>query len=212
MNQRSPLQITVRSLTFICLLLLIAHCSLLSAWAQSNTAKLSGTVTDTNGGVVPGVDVKVTDPATGLKRTATTNESGQFVVPLLPASTYSVLLQHGGFMTAEVNNVVLNVNDDKSLKIQLKAGDIKETVNVTGDTPLINESPAVATVVDLGSSTPRPGSRIRHRGRGPRGVGERRQTVSWIKRGASECSRCRISTSTQRVTHPRRLQWAPRKA
>ena len=148
MNQRSPLQITVRSLTFICLLLLIAHCSLLSAWAQSNTAKLSGTVTDTNGAVVPGVDVKVTDPATGLKRTATTNESGQFVVPLLPASTYSVLLQHGGFMTAEVNNVVLNVNDDKSLKIQLKAGDIKETVNVTGDTPLINESPAVSTIVD----------------------------------------------------------------
>src|SRR5437763_16638451 len=77
MNQRSSLQITVRLLTFICLLLLTVHCSLLTVWAQSSTATLSGTVTDANGAVVPGVDVRVTDPATGLKRTATTNDVGQ---------------------------------------------------------------------------------------------------------------------------------------
>ena len=130
------------------LLLLTAHCSLLTGFGQSSTATLSGTVTDPNGAVVPGVKVTVTDPATRLQRTAVTNDGGQFVVPLLPPSTYELTLERAGFMTAAINNVVLNVNDERSLTIKMRVGDVNETVNVTDEAPLINESPAVATVVD----------------------------------------------------------------
>src|SRR5213595_2074111 len=122
MNNRSPLRFAIRVLIFFAL------CSSpFAIFAQTSTANLSGTVTDANGAVVPGVTVTVTDLATRLQRTATTNDAGQFVVPLLPASKYSVMLQRDGFMTAEVNEVI---------------------VNVTGEAPLINESPAVATIVD----------------------------------------------------------------
>src|SRR5436190_14742507 len=143
MNNRSSLRFAIRVLIFFAL------CSSpFAIFAQTSTANLSGTVTDANGAVVPGATVTVTDLATRLQRTATTNDAGQFVVPLLPASKYSVTLQRDGFMTAEVNQVILNVNDAKSLNIRLKTGDIKETVNITGEAPLINESPAVATVID----------------------------------------------------------------
>ena len=115
MNNRSPLRFAIRVLIFFAL------CSSpFAIFAQTSTANLSGTVTDANGAVVPGVTVTVTDLATRLQRTATTNDAGQFVVPLLPASKYSVMLQRDGFMTAEVNEVIVNVNDAKSLNIRLK--------------------------------------------------------------------------------------------
>src|SRR5262245_46746291 len=131
------------------LVLLFALCALPAAvYAQSGTATLSGTVSDPNGAVVPGVVVTVTDPATRLQRKTTTNDAGQFTFPLLPPSKYMLTLERQGFMTAAVDDVVLNVDDERSLRIQMKVGDVKEVVNVTGQESLINESAAVGTVVD----------------------------------------------------------------
>jgi len=129
-------------------LLLTAHCSLLTAHAQSSTATLSGTVTDPNNGVVPGAHVTATNTGTGLKREATTNASGTFTIPLLPPSTYTVLIENQGFTPAEIKDVILNVGDNVALNIQLKIGQVGATVDVKSDAPLINESPAVGTVVD----------------------------------------------------------------
>ena len=129
-------------------LLLTAHCSLLTAVGQSSSATLSGTVADQNGAVVPGATVTAENKATGLKRQAITNGEGQFTIPLLPPSTYTVTAQAQGFSPVQVSNVVLNVGDQKALQIQLKAGDVNATVQVTNEAPLIDESPAVGTVVD----------------------------------------------------------------
>lgn len=131
------------------LLVLFALCALpFATYAQTATATLSGTVVDQNGAVVPGTDVTIINTGTGLQRQVTTNDEGYFTVPLLPPSTYSVRAQHTGFSPVEIQNVVLNVGDQKALKIELKAGDVNATVQVTSEAPLINESPAVATVVD----------------------------------------------------------------
>src|SRR6266540_2251032 len=130
------------------LLLLTAHCSLLTGYAQSTSATLSGTVTDAQGALVPGARVTVTNASTGLKREATTSGSGTFTIPLLPPSTYTVLVENQGFTPAEIRDVVLNVNDNVSLNIELKVGSVGATVDVKSDAPLINESPAVGTVVD----------------------------------------------------------------
>lgn len=129
-------------------LLLTAHCSLLTASAQSVSATLSGTVEDQNGAVVPSATVTAENKATGLKRQATTNGEGQFTIPLLPPSIYTVTAQAQGFSPVQISNVVLNVGDQKSLQIPLRTGNISEMVQVSGDAPLINESPAVGTVVD----------------------------------------------------------------
>ena len=131
------------------LLLLFALAALpLAGYAQSATATLSGAVEDERGAVVPGATVTVTNNATGTKRDAVTNAEGYFTMPLLQPGAYTVKAQHDGFRVALLDNVILNVGDQKALRIPLQTGDIKETVNITGEAPLINESPAVGTVVD----------------------------------------------------------------
>ena len=146
-----------RSLPLAVLTSLAARCLLLFSFflfpfafasAQSATATLNGTVEDQNKAVVAGAKVKAINLGTGLERDTVTNDSGNFILPLLPPSTYTVRVERDGFVTIEVSNIVLNVSDDRSLLIQMKVGDVKEVVNVTGQEPLINESPAVGTVVD----------------------------------------------------------------
>ncbi|HLA12938.1 MAG TPA: TonB-dependent receptor [Pyrinomonadaceae bacterium] len=129
-------------------LLLSAYCLLPSAFGQTSTATLSGTVEDQNGAVLPGATVILINAGTGFQRTTTTNDGGSFTVPLLPPATYKVRVERDGFAPVEVRDVVLNVGDQKSLQIQLKAGDVRAEVQVINEAPLIDESPAVGTVVD----------------------------------------------------------------
>jgi hypothetical protein len=136
------------SLIVVFVFLLSAFCVLPSAFGQSTTATLSGTVTDQNGAVVSAVEITVENIGTALRRQTITNDEGYFTVPLLPPSTYSITAQRTGFTPVRIANVVLNVGDQKSLPIQLKAGNISEMVQISADAPLINESPAVGTVVD----------------------------------------------------------------
>src|SRR5262249_23289288 len=87
-------------------------------------------------------------PATGLKRTTKTNDSGFYSFPALAPGTYNVVTQRDGFAPAEIRDVALNVNDQRALRIQLRVGAVGEVINVTADTGAIKEDAAVATVVD----------------------------------------------------------------
>jgi len=129
-------------------LLLTVHCSLLTVTAQSTSATLSGTVEDTQGAVVPNVTVAVLNLDTSLQRQTITDESGSYVFVFLPPGRYRVTAEGKGFAKVQIENVVLNVGDQKALQIQLKAGNISEMVQITNDAPLIDTSPAVGTVVD----------------------------------------------------------------
>jgi hypothetical protein len=137
-----------RRLLLAVLMLIAFHSLRVVTLAQSSTATLSGTVTDPNNAVVPGAHVTATNNGTGLKREATTSGSGTFTIPLLPPSTYTVLIENQGFTPAQINDVVLNVGDNVALNIQLKIGQVGATVDVKNEAPLINESGAVGTVVD----------------------------------------------------------------
>ena len=130
-------------------LLLLALCALpFAAHAQSATATLSGTVVDQNGAAVPGTAITVLNAGTSLQREATTNDGGNFTVPLLSPGTYTVSARRDGFAPLEIPSVILNVGDQKALKIELKAGDINAEVQVVSEASLISESPAVATTID----------------------------------------------------------------
>src|SRR5260370_21254511 len=135
-------------LSALLLVIVIVGSGAREASAQVATATLSGTVEDQNGAVVVGATITVLDANTRRQRETTTNDQGYFVIPLLPPTTYKVSVARTGFAPVEIPNLVLNVGDQKSLKIQLKAGDINATVQVINEAPLINESPAVGTVVD----------------------------------------------------------------
>ena len=114
---------------------------------QTGTATLSGTVTDQNGAVVPGVNIAILNIEKGFHRATTTDKDGAFVVPALPPDTYIVRAERDGFGTYEATDIVLNVNDLKVLQISLRIGSISQTVLVD-ETSLLDESPAVATTVD----------------------------------------------------------------
>jgi len=118
------------------------------ASAQSSTAILYGMVLDPEGAVVSGVDITVTNVETSLRRATMTDKAGYFVMPLLSPGHYVVTAQRRGFATVQINNVVLRVNDQVALKIQLKVGQISESVTVEGASLVQTESAAVSTVVD----------------------------------------------------------------
>ncbi len=123
-------------------------CEAPRALAQSAVASLSGTVEDPNGAVVPEATVTILNPSTGFTREATTNAAGNYTFPSLAPGSYTVTARSTGFASVEVKDVVLNVNDNRSLQIQLKVGDVGEVVQVTAEASLIDESPAVTNTVD----------------------------------------------------------------
>ncbi len=133
----------------ILFLLIIQHSTVITARAQGGSATLSGTVTDTNGALVPGVSIAVLNITQGFQRRTTTNEGGQFVVPSLPPSIYTVKAEHEGFQTAEVTNIILNVNSSMRIDIDLKVGSVAgSTVDVIDNASLLKNSPEVGTVVN----------------------------------------------------------------
>jgi len=118
------------------------------AMAQSATATLSGTVVDQNGAVVPGVTITLINNGTTLQRQATTNEQGGFTIPLLPPGAYTINTQRDGFSPVRVENVVLNVGDNKALQIQLKAGDVNAQVTIDSDAQTVRTDGSVGTVIN----------------------------------------------------------------
>ncbi len=128
-------------------------CALLAvsamAMAQTENANLQGTVSDPSNAVIPQAQVTITNTATGVARTVTTNDSGEFAEIGLIPGTYSVRVQHPGFKSSQVNGVVLSVGGHEELPIHLAVGTATQTVTVNGGAiPLLTTSPAVSTVVN----------------------------------------------------------------
>jgi hypothetical protein len=93
-------------------------------------ATIVGTVTDPSGSVVPNVTITITNVKTGVSRTLTTNDVGQYVAPGLPNGTYDLKAEASGFKVEESKGVVLNVNDRIRVDFQMKMGTKAETVSV----------------------------------------------------------------------------------
>lgn len=146
-DRAGPFLLRLLFSSFFLLLLVLATVPV--ATAQSPTATLTGTVTDQNDAVVPGVNIAVISIAQGFQRSAVTDGDGAYVVPLLPPGNYTVKAEREGFTPAEVRDVVLNIYDRVNLRIQLKVGALSgQNVDIVDRPALIDESSAVATTVD----------------------------------------------------------------
>src|SRR3982751_1198599 len=64
-----------------------------SVFAQVQTGTIQGTVTDTNGAVVPGANVEIINLETNFSKTLTTDEDGRFVGLAIPPGNYSVIIK-----------------------------------------------------------------------------------------------------------------------
>src|SRR5580700_6559125 len=91
----------------VLILAVVASLSLLQALAQGETTSaIVGQIRDTTNAVVPGATVTITNPETGLRRSAKTDGSGRFNFPQLKPGTYSVKVEAPGFEPRQNNNVV----------------------------------------------------------------------------------------------------------
>ena len=93
----------------------------------------SGNVVDKSGSSIPGAAITVTSPATGLTRTSKTDSAGHYLVPLLPAGTYTVRVDTAGFQSAASKELVLQVQESRELDFSLLPATVNTTVVVTGD-------------------------------------------------------------------------------
>ena len=109
------------------------------AFAQDETTSaIVGRVTDPTGAAVAGASVTVTNEATGLTRTAKTNEAGEFDFPQLNPGAYSVKVEAEGFASQEAPNVLSSLGQKQTVDFALKLARSEQTVQVSGAQPLIN--------------------------------------------------------------------------
>ncbi|HMF91314.1 MAG TPA: carboxypeptidase regulatory-like domain-containing protein [Candidatus Angelobacter sp.] len=105
--------------------------------AQSERARIIGTVTDPQGAVVPGAKVTVTNVATGLETKSTTDQEGRYQAPELPIGSYKIKVEREGFKTTETAAYTLEINQVLRLDVKLPVGGRNEVVEVTGEAALV---------------------------------------------------------------------------
>jgi len=104
--------------------------------------QITGTVTDPSGAVVAGAHVLVTNNATGLSRTVTTNGDGLYTVLNLPVGTYTITTTMEGFKKSVIAGVVVDVGAAPAVPVALSLGQVGETVEVTAEATQIQTTTA----------------------------------------------------------------------
>jgi len=145
-----------RKFVVVCLALLVAALfSGTAAHAQTAGAgTINGTLTDASGAVVQDAEVIVKNEDTGLERKLSTNDAGLYVAPFLQPGHYSVVATKAGFATVERKNIALQVGQVLSVSFALPVKTTNETVEVTGELPLIEpDKTDVSEVVSLNAAS-----------------------------------------------------------
>ena len=105
--------------------------------AQVAGATLTGTVTDSSGATLPNAQVTITDVATGVTRTVTSNAAGLYVAPNLLPGNYEVKVAATGFKTQLQKGITLTVGAEQVLDFTMQVGQMSQTVEVTTEAPTV---------------------------------------------------------------------------
>ena len=138
------------TVTSIGAVLLLIICAAVSTPGQTIFGRISGTVKDSNGAAIPNATITITNLATNLVRTASTDEDGFYTATNLPVGTYTVAAVGKGFKKAEEAGIALTADGRLTIDLALEPGQVTETVQVStsvGET-VNTTSGEVARVVD----------------------------------------------------------------
>jgi hypothetical protein len=133
--------------------LIIAFCAFLAvpALAQQTMGTVRGLVQDATNAAMPGVTVEARQVGTGYLRTVVSDAEGAYSLTALPVGTYDLSVDLSGFKRIEKKGVIVNVGQILNLNFAMEVASLAETVNVSGETPLIQTTnSAVGGVVDVG--------------------------------------------------------------
>ncbi len=118
-----------------------------ASYAQTFRGGVEGTVTDSTGAAIPQAQVTAKNAGTALTRTTQTDDQGFYFITELPLGEYTVTASKGGFRTATVQGIRVGVSARERINLQLRPGEVKETVVVNEEVPLVE-----TTVDNLGGT------------------------------------------------------------
>jgi hypothetical protein len=120
-----------------------------SAFGQYNTAEISGTVRDAQGGLLPAVSVAATHGALGFRLERVTDGSGRFFLPALPVGEYSLTVELDGFKRFTQTGLMLRVGQKIDVAITLQIGQLSDSITVSAEPPLLTTANAeIAEIID----------------------------------------------------------------
>ena len=117
--------------------LIVLGVFMLPVASYAQEATLSGTITDSTGGVLPGVTVTAVHEATGNRFTAITDERGIYRIPAR-VGAYQITAELSGFTTVTRSGLQLLVGQTATINLQMAPSTVQETVTVTAEAPLLN--------------------------------------------------------------------------
>jgi Carboxypeptidase regulatory-like domain len=131
-------------LTFVVLALCVG------AFAQGGAGELTGVVTDATGAVVSGVEVKLSNTATGEVRTTVTTGAGIYSFPALPiVGTYTLEVGSKGFKSTKVQSIIVSVGTITRRDVNLEVGVATESVTVEAGQQIVQvDESAVSQLID----------------------------------------------------------------
>jgi hypothetical protein len=142
----------MRNMQFVRMLVVIALIAITPAllFGQAvNFATIHGRVTDKSDAAVAGAQVKVTQVATGLVRTTTTTNDGNYTLPSLPVGEYKVEIAAKGFKDYRQTGITLTVGSSAAIDAALEVGAISETVEVHADAAMVEtHENSITTLID----------------------------------------------------------------
>src|SRR5690606_40061524 len=136
-------------LTAVGLALVLLSILSVSVLGQSALSTIRGTVLDPTGAVVPGVDITLTETATGVQaRTSISDANGNFELPDLQPGTYRLSASLPGFKTFVAEDIVLESGQIRRININLEIGEATEEVTVeAGAAVITTESGTISGAV-----------------------------------------------------------------
>ena len=134
-----------RSASVVCALWLLV-CVAAPARAQETRGSIEGTVKDTSGAVLPGVNVEARSPSLSAVASTTTDQTGVYRFPRLPPGVYEVTATLTGFGSQKVENIQLLLGQLLKVDFALALASVAESVQVTGESPLIDVKQNAAAV------------------------------------------------------------------
>src|SRR6185437_12194965 len=112
------------------------------AWGQQPTAQLTGLITDATNAAVPGASIEVTNVNTGVARTTTSNESGNYVFPVLNPGTYNLVVKKTGFDEVTRTGLELSVSQVARFDFKLQVGSSTVSIQVSAAASALETSTA----------------------------------------------------------------------
>ena len=120
----------MRCSTLCLLLLILVACQ--SSFAQTVVGRISGTVQDANGAVVPNATVKVINTANNSERTVTSDENGFYTITNLPVAIYRIEAEAKGYKKGLVSGQSVTADARLTVDLKLEVGEVSETVEIVG--------------------------------------------------------------------------------